>query len=87
MSLDRFDDDPAALLSVLASAYMRISSDDADAIADVVGLGVSPLGRAAPRLAAVFRASPVPFVLMLDDLHELRSAACHDVLSVVIWRA
>jgi LuxR family transcriptional regulator, maltose regulon positive regulatory protein len=26
----------------------------------------------------------VPFVLMLDDLHELESSACHDVLSVVI---
>ena len=47
-------------------------------------LGVSALGRAAPRLASAFRASPVPFVLMLDDLHELRSPACHDVLSVVI---
>ena len=48
------------------------------------GLGVSALGRAAPRLASAFRTSPVPFVLMLDDLHELRSPACHDVLSVVI---
>jgi LuxR family maltose regulon positive regulatory protein len=45
---------------------------------------VSVLGRAAPRLAAEFRASPVAFVLMLDDLHELRSPACHDVLSVLI---
>src|SRR5262249_21342180 len=42
------------------------------------------VGRAAPRLTAEFRASPVPFVLMLDDLHELRSPACHDVLGVVI---
>ena len=48
------------------------------------GVGVSALGRAAPRLASAFRTSPVPFVLMLDDLHELRSPACHDVLSVVI---
>ena len=48
------------------------------------GLGVSVLGRAAPRLAAAFRASPEPFVLMLDDLHEVQSPACHDVLGVVI---
>ena len=48
------------------------------------GLGVSALGRAAPRLASAFRSSPVPFVLILDDLHELRSPACHDVLSVVM---
>ena len=44
------------------------------------GVGVSALGRAAPRLASALRTSPVPFVLMLDDLHELRSPACHDVL-------
>ena len=48
------------------------------------GLGVSVLGRAAPRLASAFRASPVPFVLMLDDLHEVQSPACHDALGVVI---
>ena len=84
VSFDRFDDDPAALLSVVASAYAAISPDLADLIADVRGLGISSLGRAAPRLAAALRASPVPFVLMLDDLHALRSPACHDVLSVVI---
>ena len=83
VSLDRLDDDPSALLAVLASAYARISGH-ADLIADMRGLGVSALGRAAPRLASAFRTSPVPFVLILDDLHELRSPACHDVLSVVI---
>ena len=69
---------------MLASAYARISPGDADLVADMGGLGVSALGRAAPRLASAFRTSPVPFVLMLDDLHELRSPACHDVLGVVI---
>jgi LuxR family maltose regulon positive regulatory protein len=83
VSLDRLDDDPAALLSVLAAAYARISGHT-DLIADVRGVGVSTLARAAPRLASVLRTSPVPFVLMLDDLHELQSPACHDVLSVVI---
>jgi LuxR family maltose regulon positive regulatory protein len=68
---------------VLAAAYGRISGHT-DLVADVRGLGVSALGRAAPRLASAFRVSPVPFVLMLDDLHELRSPDCHDVLSVVI---
>ena len=84
VSFDRFDDDPAALLSVVASAYAAIFPDLADLVADVHGLGISSLGRAAPRLAAALRASPEPFVLMLDDLHALRSPACHDVLSVVI---
>ena len=84
VSFDRLDDDPALVLSLLASAYARAWSADAGLIADVSGAGVSVLGRAAPRLASAFRASPVPFVVMLDDLHELRSPACHDVLSVVI---
>ena len=84
VSLDRLDDDPALLLALVASAYARISPGSADLIADMGGLGVSVLGRAAPRLASALRTSPVPFVLMLDDLHELRSPDCHDVLSVVI---
>ena len=84
VSLDRVDDDPAALLRLLASAYARISPANADLVADMSGLGVSVLGRAAPRLASALRASPVPFVFILDDLHALGSPACHDVLSVVI---
>ncbi|HSU34282.1 MAG TPA: LuxR C-terminal-related transcriptional regulator [Propionibacteriaceae bacterium] len=83
LSLDRLDDDPSALLSLLASAYAGISGHT-ELVADMRGLGVSALGRAAPRLASAFRTSPVPFVLILDDLQELRSPACHDVLSVVI---
>jgi LuxR family maltose regulon positive regulatory protein len=84
VSLDRFDDDPAALLVSLASAYCRAGLGSADLIADMESPGGPTLSRAAPRLAAEFRASPVPFVLMLDDMHELRSPACHDVLSVLI---
>ena len=84
VSLDRFDDDPAILLASLAAAYRRAGLGSDDLIADMGGRGLSVLGRAAPRLASEFRASPVPFVLMLDDLHELQSPACHDVLGVLI---
>jgi LuxR family maltose regulon positive regulatory protein len=83
VSLDRFDDDPAGLVSVLAAAYARISGHP-DLIADVRGGGISVLGRAAPRLALAFKTSSVPFVLMLDDLQEIRSPSCHDVLGMVI---
>jgi LuxR family transcriptional regulator, maltose regulon positive regulatory protein len=85
VSLDRLDDDPAALLTLLATAYARSSSGNADLVTDMGGgLGVSALGRAAPRLASAFRTSPSPFVLVLDDLHELSSPDCHDVLGVVL---
>ena len=86
VSLDRFDDDPATLLALLAAAYGRIDSGGAEVTAGIGGIGMSVLGRAAPRLASTFSASPVPFVIMLDDLHELRSSGCHDVLGVVLAR-
>jgi LuxR family transcriptional regulator, maltose regulon positive regulatory protein len=84
VSLDRLDDDPTTLLVSLASAYCRAGLGSADLVADMAGPGVSVLGRAAPRLAAEFRAAAVPFVLMLDDLHVLQSPACHDLLGVLI---
>jgi LuxR family maltose regulon positive regulatory protein len=84
VSLDHLDDDPAALLVSLASAYCRAGLGSADLVADMAGPGVSVLGRAAPRLASEFRASPVPFVFMVDTLRVLQSPACHDVLGVLI---
>ena len=84
VSLDRFDDDPAMLLVSLASAYCRAGMGRAGLIADMRGLGMSVLGRAAPLLASALRTSPVRFVLMLDDLHELQSPACHDVFGMLI---
>lgn len=83
VSLDRFDDDPGALLSLLAVAFGQATGRP-NLVADVGGVSVSTLGRAAPHLASALLVSPVPFVLMLDDLHELRSPDCHDVLSLVI---
>ena len=84
VSLDRFDDDPAALLTLLASAYAQVAPGMDRLAADVGGHGVSALGRAAPLLASAMRNGTTSFVLMLDDLHEIRSPACHDVLSVVL---
>ena len=84
VSFDRFDDDPAALLTLLASAYARVAPGMERLAADVAGHGVSALGRAAPLLASAMRNGATSFVLMLDDLHEIRSPACHDVLSVVL---
>jgi LuxR family transcriptional regulator, maltose regulon positive regulatory protein len=83
-SLDRSDDDPRALLVSLASAFCRSGLGSAELIADMRGSSASMLRRAAPRLAAQFRASPVPFVLFLDDFEELQSAATHDVVDVLM---
>ena len=83
ISLDRLDDDPSALLFLLASAYERAAPEHAGLAAATRGMGVASLGRGAPRVASAFSDAQVPFVLLLDDLHELRSPVCHDVLSVV----
>ena len=84
VSLDRFDNDPATLLSLLSSAFVRATGADDSLLNETSGHGISLLGSAAPRLATALLASREPFVLMLDDLHELSSPACHDVLGVVI---
>ena len=84
VTLDRYDDDHAALLALLAAAFARVSPHNSHMVADMSGLLVDALGRAAPRLAAAFRASREPFVLLVDDLHEIRSSASHDALGVAI---
>jgi len=84
VALDRFDDDPAMLLASLAFAYQRAGLGSTEWVRGMGRPGPSVLGRAAPLLAAEFRTSIVPFVLMLDDLHELKSPACDDVLDVVL---
>ncbi|HKA95007.1 MAG TPA: LuxR C-terminal-related transcriptional regulator, partial [Streptosporangiaceae bacterium] len=55
-----------------------------DLVADMARLGISVPDLGALRLASEFGAASVPFVLMIDDLHELRSPACHEVLSTVV---
>lgn len=84
VSLDRRDNDPATLLVSIAAAYRNAGLGDPELVGDLGGSGVSVLGRAAPRLAAELRAGQDAFVLMLDDLNELQSPACWDVLSVVM---
>ncbi|WP_210414716.1 LuxR family transcriptional regulator [Microlunatus elymi] len=84
VSLDRFDDDPVVLLTLLASAYARVTPGNDTLAADMRGRGVSALGRAAPMLSLALKESTDPFVLFVDDLHELRAPHCRDVLSVII---
>ena len=46
--LDRFDDDPVSLLSLLASAFVRATGSDASVIPDMRVHTLATLGRAAP---------------------------------------
>lgn len=83
-SLDRFDDDPAALLTLLATASASFSPDAAEVVSEMKGLGSSILGRSAPLLAAALARAPQPFILFVDDVHTAASVECHDVLEVVL---
>lgn len=84
VSLDRFDDDPAALLTLLAMAFARVFPDVAGVVAEMRGQGSASLGRSAPLLAAALSDAPAPFLLVVDDLHEADSPACQDVLEVAL---
>ena len=85
VSLDRFDDDPIALLVLLAAGFALIAPSARSAAA-----GHPTVERLAARAGRRLSSPPLceraatPFVIMLDDLHELRNPECHDVLSVVI---
>jgi LuxR family maltose regulon positive regulatory protein len=82
--LDRFDDDPVGLLTLLASAFVRATGSDPSIIRDMRVHTLATLARAAPRLAAALRNAEQPFVFMVDDLHLLTAPSCHDVLSVAM---
>lgn len=83
-SLDESDDDPAALLRLLATACSGVSSPAAAIVAEMRGGGGLALGRAAPLLAAALAATDAPFVLFIDDVHAVGSPDCRDVLEVVL---
>ncbi|UNK70288.1 LuxR C-terminal-related transcriptional regulator [Microbacterium sp. H1-D42] len=83
-SIDRFDDDPASMLTVLAAACATLSPRAGEVVSQMRGVGASVLGRAAPMLAAVLAQAPEPFVLFIDDIHAAGTVECQDVLEVVL---
>lgn len=83
-SVDRFDDDPASLLTLLASASAGFSPEAAAVVSEMKGVGASLLGRSAPLLARALSQTAEPFVLFVDDVHAAGAAECEDVLEVVL---
>ena len=82
VSLDRRDNDPVVLLSYLAEA---LSPDDGVDPATLDGLTAGSLWtRALPRLGVALASLTEPFVLVLDDVHELENPECLDALAAVL---
>lgn len=86
VSLDRSDDDPAALLSVIAAACAAFNPLAEDLVAEMRGIGSTSLSRSAPLLADVLASTPTNFVLFIDDLHQAQSPACLDAVDVLLAR-
>jgi LuxR family transcriptional regulator, maltose regulon positive regulatory protein len=86
VSLEDVDDDPAALLTVLATACASFSPKSGAVIDDMRGFGASALGRSASLLAAALAIAPESFVIFLDDVHRVDSVMCQDALEVILHR-
>lgn len=83
-TLDRTDDDPGALLSVIATASIPFAPDAAIVAAEVQSNGAATLARSAPLLAAALSTAPLSFVLFIDDLHWAGSDGCQDAIEVLL---
>ncbi len=83
LHLERDDDDPVRLARNLAFALSHLEPVDPQIFAALRGDSSALASVALPQLAHTVRRMR-PFVLVLDDVHVLRSAGAQDVLGTVI---
>ena len=83
VSFDRTDNDPVALFRLIATALDQLRPVDPAVFNDLASSGVSVMGRVVPRLAAWMR-SAGPFLLLLDDLHEVDDQECRDAFNLLV---
>ena len=83
VSLDRADNDPVVLATSLAFASHSLCPIDSAVFDDLASPGVSILGRVVPRVAASLALSVEPFLLIVDDLHEVDAQVCRDALNLL----
>src|SRR3954447_19672519 len=82
VSVDEHDDDPIVLLRHLAAALDTVAPLGPDVIDALARPLESVWTSVVPRLAALIAAAQ-PIVIVLDDVHLLRSVAAVEVLSAV----
>ena len=83
LSLDSSIDDPTALFRLLAAALGSLFAVEPAVFDDLESPGVSVLSRVVPRLTASMLTAR-PFLLVLDDLHELEDLVCRDALNLLV---
>ena len=84
LTLDAFDNDPAVLLSYLATLFDRIEPVDDAIRAAVTAPGKRILATAVPRLASELHRWRRPALLVLDDAHRLVDRTGLDALAALI---
>ena len=80
VTLDEGDDEPAVFWRTLAAALLPVAGDDATAALRRVAADPVDADTLPGALAAAMRLADKPVVLVLDNLHEVRSAAVHEGL-------
>jgi LuxR family maltose regulon positive regulatory protein len=86
LSLDRTDNDPTVLLSYLVAALALAVPVESRVFDTLSGRASARASAEALRhLTAAFSNAPAPFLLVLDDVHEVTEPEAVDVL-VALWR-
>jgi len=81
VSVDQHDNDPAVLLTYLATAVDRVEPIDPRVLAALAGPRVSVTATAVPRIAAAIAAMTRPLALVLDNLELLGNLQCLDAIA------
>ncbi len=84
LSLDRRDNDPVVFLSHVAGALDRLAPVGRPLMRALDAPGASVFGTVVPRLGAEINALSFPFVLVLDDIHEIDDQICLDALAMLV---
>ncbi len=84
VSLDRNDDDSVSLVRSICSAVAKVRPIDPALFKDLPAPGTSILGQIVPRLVASIDAVDDPLVLVLNNLHEVDSLECRDVINLLL---
>ncbi len=84
VSLDHRDNDPVVLLTYVAEALNGDGTVEPMVFKGLTGPGDSLWARGVPRLAEALAARRGPFVLVLDDVHELQNTECLDALTALL---
>jgi LuxR family maltose regulon positive regulatory protein len=83
VSYDDDDNDPLIFTRYVAASLARVQYVD-EAVFDALRTRRSLTAHGVARLASAFRSAPTPVVLVVDDVHVLRSRECLKVVAALV---